>query len=130
MNTLNHLLIEAETIQAELESGIPSELNSLIVYAKRVAVFHARSGHMLAEAKKIMRDKKRCDIIETIRTWLKEGMFSAKVQNTFVEAIAKEEMYLVDWLDRINSDCVHQIDLIRSIISKEKEEMKMTQFIQ
>jgi hypothetical protein len=55
----------------------------------------------------------------------KEGYLSGRAQNALVDSIAQEEAYFVDHLDRINSTCVHQLDLMRSIISKEKEEMRM-----
>jgi len=32
----------------------------------------------------------------------------------------------VDWLDRLNSASVHQLDWCRSVLSKHKEEMKIT----
>ena len=118
------ILNECGTMQAELETVIPDELNSIIDRSKTIAAYHARTGYLLAEAKKMVRNKKSSEIANTIAKIAKEGFLSSKAQNALVDSIASEELYLADWLDRINSMCVHQIDLIRSIISKEKEEMK------
>ena len=99
-------------MQEELETLIPDDVNEI----------------MLAMAKKMARAKRTTEIGTTIIKIAKEQYLSAKAQNALVDSIASEEMYLADWLDRINSMCVHQIDLIRSIVSKEKEEMRMNNF--
>jgi hypothetical protein len=117
---------ECGMIQAELECVIPSDINAVIDHAKNIAVYHARAGQMLADAKMLLRKKKSSEIADMIVKIAKGGYLSSKAQNALVESIAQEENYLVDWLDRINSMCVHQLDLCRTIISKEKEEMKFT----
>ena len=119
---------ECADIQAELETLIPDDVNGAIERGKEIAVYHARTGYMLAIAKQLARKKKSSEIGETIVKIAKENYLSAKAQNALVESIADDEMFLVDWLDRINSMCVHQIDLIRSIISKEKAEMQINSF--
>ena len=119
---------ECVYIQAELETLIPDDVNAAIERGKEIVVYHARTGYMLAIAKQLARKKKSSEIGETIMKIAKENYLSAKAQNALVESIADDEMFLVDWLDRINSMCVHQIDLIRSIISKEKAEMQINSF--
>jgi hypothetical protein len=123
--TINELKQECEDMQAEIECMTPDELNAVIERAKRLAVYHARSGYLLAEAKRLYRGKKASEIAQTIVKIAKEGYLSGRAQNALVDSIAQEEAYFVDHLDRINSTCVHQLDLMRSIISKEKEEMRM-----
>ena len=123
---LDDIKKECADMQAELETVMPDDVNEVIERGKYIAVYHARAGYLLALAKKIVRAKKTSEIGETIIKIAKEQYLSAKAQNALVESIASEEMFLVDWLDRINSMCVHQIDFIRSIISKEKEEMRIT----
>lgn len=112
-------------MQANLECVIPDGINEVIDHAKMIAVFHARTGYMLAQAKLIVRSKKTSEIGDTIVKIAKENFLSAKAQNALVDSIAADEMFIVDWLDRLNSMCVHQIDLMRSIISKEKEELRI-----
>jgi hypothetical protein len=120
--------IEIDNMQAELECVIPSDINAIIDHAKTVAVIHSRAGYLLAEAKMLYRNKKASEITGMVIKIAKEGYLSSKAQNALVESIAQEEAYLVDRLDRINSMCVHQLDLMRTIISKEKEELKYLNF--
>ena len=115
---------ECDTIQVELETVLPDDINSVIERAKVLSVYMSRTGYLLAEAKKLVRSKKSSEISETIVKIAKEGFLSAKAQNALVDTIAADEMYLADSLERLNRSCVHTIDLCRSIISKEKEEMK------
>lgn len=126
--TFDEIKNECSDIQAQLEAMIPDELNEAIERGKAIAVYHARSGYMHAHAKQLVRIKKTSEIGDTIVRIAKENCLSAKAQNALVDSIASEEMLLVDWLDRINSMCVHQLDLIRSIISKEKAEMQMSSY--
>ena len=123
---LDNIKSECEAMQAELETLIPDDVNAAIERGKCIAAYHARAGYLLALAKQIVRAKKTSEIGETIIKIAKEQYLSAKAQNALVESIASDEMFLVDWLDRINSMCVHQLDFLRSIISKEKEEMRIT----
>ena len=123
--SMDKIQTECATMQAELECLTPDDLAAVIERAKRLAVYHARSGHLLAEAKMLYRKQKASGIAETIVKIAKEGFLSAKAQNALIDTLAQNEAYFVDWLDRINSDCVHQLDLMRTIISKEKEEMRM-----
>jgi len=115
---------ELDNIQAELECVIPTEANACIQYATNMAVYMARSGYMLAKAKKAVRAKKTSEISNTIISIAKESCLSAKVQNALLDSIAEEEMYIVDWCERVNKSCTHAIELCRSIISKEKAEMQ------
>jgi hypothetical protein len=67
------------------------------------------------------------EIANTIIAIAKENFLSAKAQNALVDAIAEDEAFLVDKLDRINSSCVHQIDALRSILSYEKAFLKLNE---
>jgi len=126
--TFDEIKEECAEMQAELECLIPDDVNGAIERGKEIAMYHARTGYMLAIAKQLVRSKKSSEIGETIMRIAKENYLSAKAQNALVDCIANDEMFLVDWLDRLNSMCVHQIDLIRSIISKEKAEMQINSF--
>ena len=54
----------------------------------------------------------------------KENYLSAKAQNALVDSIAADEHKLVDWLERLNATCTHQIGAMRSLLSYEKENLK------
>ena len=115
-------------MQGELETLIPDDINAVIEHAKMLAILMARSGYLLAGAKKLVRAKKTSEIGETIVKIAKEQFLCATAQKALCDSIASDEMELVEWLDRINAACTHNIDLCRSIVSKEKEEMRMSNF--
>ncbi|NQY30328.1 MAG: hypothetical protein HRT69_12750 [Flavobacteriaceae bacterium] len=117
---------EANEIQGYLEiecSNNPQEITDRI---SKLSVYMARSGEMLADAKRLLRKKKSSEISNTIMKIAKEQFLSAKAQNTLVDSIAEDENHLVDWLDRINRACTHQIDALRSVLSFEKEQLRIT----
>ena len=121
----NEILKECEQMQAELECLIPTDGNSAVEFATKMAVYMARSGQLLADAKKMARAKRTSEIGETIVKIAKENFLSAKAQNALVDSIASEELHLVDWVEQINKACKYDIELCRSIISKEKEELRI-----
>ena len=116
---------EAQKIQAYLDvtvSGDPAELFDRIA---TLMTYMARSGEMLANAKRNLRSKKTAEISKTIVNIAKEQCLSATVQNALLDSICEEEAFMVDWLDRINRSCTHQIDALRSLLSYTKEQMRM-----
>lgn len=80
---------------------------------------------MLRDAKYALRRKKASEIGEIVVRIAKEQYLSAKAQNALVDSIAAEEHRLVDWLDRLNATCTHQIDALRSLLSYEKEQLRL-----
>jgi hypothetical protein len=122
---MEKLLEEAEKMQKYLEIECSDNVAEVIERIRTLSVYLARSGSMLAEAKRIYRRKVTSEIANTIIAIAKENYLSAKAQNALVNAIAEDEAFLVDKLDRINSSCVHQIDALRSILSYEKESLKL-----
>ena len=116
---------EAQEIQGYLDiacSDDPTEI------AERISIlmsYMSRSGFMLAEAKKYLRRKKTQEINKTIIAIAKASHLSATVQNALLDSICEEESFLVDWLDRLNRGCTHQIDGLRSLLSYMKEEIRV-----
>ena len=116
---------EAQEMQTYMQDECSENPDEVIERLKRLNVYQARSGSLLAEAKKMYRIKRSSEISETIVAIAKENYLSAKAQNALVDSIAVDEAYLVDWLDRINTTCKHQQDALRSILSYEKENLKL-----
>lgn len=119
------MMEEIEKMQSFLEE--PTSNNPVEIQERLgdLMVYLARSSELLAIAKRELRKKKSTDIANTIIAVAKETNLSSKVQNQLLDCIAEEESFLVDWLDRINSTIVHQIDGLRSLLSYAKEEMRM-----
>jgi len=117
---------EATKIQEYLEiqcSENPLEVQDRI---RTLSVYQARSGQMLADAKKLLNEKKTAEIQKTIINIAKEAHLAAGVQNALLKSICIEESYLVDWLDRINASCTHQSASMITLLSYAKEEMRLS----
>ena len=126
MNHIEALRKETAHIQEYCEivcSENPDEIQERIRF---LTAYLARTAFMLKEAKSMLRRKKSLEIGETIIKIAKENYLSAKAQNALIDCIANEENELVDWLDRLNATCTHQIDAMRSLLSYEKENMRIT----
>lgn len=119
---------EATEMQAYLETLPEDNTDALSERIKILAVYQARSGFLLAEAKKTLSEKKKTEIVNTIIAIAKENYLSAKAQNALVDSIATDEQFIVDWLDRINAACKHQLDAVRSLLSFEKEVYKQNNY--
>lgn len=119
------MIEEIQHIQSYLEitcSDNPDEITQRI---RELSAYLARTAFLLQEAKYALRRKKASDIGEIIISIAKEQFLSAKAQNALVDSIAAEEHRLVDWLDRLNAACTHQIDALRSLLSYEKEQLRL-----
>ncbi|HQG58652.1 MAG TPA: hypothetical protein PLM44_02340 [bacterium] len=119
------LLEEADEMQKYLELEYPYTVTEIIERIKILSGYMARSGAMLADARKLYRRKVSSEIANTIIKIAKENYLSAKAQNALVSAIAEDEAFLVDKLERINRTCVHQIEALRTILSFEKESLRL-----
>jgi hypothetical protein len=115
---------EAKKIQDYLDVTVSSDPAELIDRIATLMTYMSRSGEMYAKAKKDLRAKKTNEISKTILTIAKEQCLSASVQNALLDSICGDEAYMVDWLDRINRSCTHQLDGLRSLLSYEKEQMR------
>lgn len=117
---------EAQQIQDYLDITCSENPEEVLERIRAIMPFISRTAFMLAEAKKALRRKKASEISNTIINIAKEQCLSAKVQNTLIDSIAEDEAYLVDWLDRLNAAATHQVDALRSILSFERENLRIT----
>lgn len=123
------LLTEAQEIDDFLQITISEDINEVVERGNAIQVYMARTGKMLADAKYHLNKKRKDDIMQVLQVIIPEKL-SAKVQNSLIDSIAREEQYLVDWIERINRTCVHQLDWCRTLVSKAKEEMRLNYPIQ
>ena len=117
---------EAQQIQEFLEITMSDNPQEVIERGNDLQVYMARTGKLLADAKYILNDQRRHETMDIIRDFIIDQKLSAKVQNALIDGLCKEEQYLVDWIDRLNAACTHQLDWCRSVNSKNKEEMRLT----
>lgn len=116
---------EAQKIQDYLDIECSENPEEVLERIRAIMPYISRTAFMLAEAKKALRRKKASEISNTIISIAKEQCLSAKVQNTLIDSIAEEEAYLVDWLERLNAAATHQVDALRSILSYEREQLRI-----
>ena len=117
---------EAQKIQSYLDVTVSSDPAELVDRIATLMTYMSRSGEMLARARKELRAKKTTEISKTILSIAKEQCLSATVQNALLDSICEDEAFMVDWIERINRTCTHQIDGLRSLLSYEKEQMRFT----
>lgn len=125
MTKYEAILHEAMEMQGYLEITCSDNPDEVIERIKAIGVYRARTGVMLAEAKRMYRRKRSSEITEKIIEIAKQGYLSAKIQNSLVDSIAEDEAYLVDLIDRLNASCTHEQDALRSILSYEKENLRI-----
>lgn len=92
-----------------------------------LAAYMANTGKALADAKYIKDRAVSNSIIYRMKD-SKAVNLPASVLNELVKAETKDANYLVNWLERLDRECVHQLDWLRTIISKAKEEMRLSMF--
>ena len=120
------LLKEAEEIQKFLEITMSDNPVEVVERGNDLIVYMARTGQMLADAKLILNKQKKNEAMSVIREFIIDQKLSAKVQNALIDGLGRDTQYLVDWIERLNAACVHQLDWCRSIVSKNKEELRLS----
>ena len=129
MNTLitkiEDIKFELEAIQQFLEISISEDMNEVEQRGNELTVYMARSGKLLADAKYHRDEKLNSAIVEELKKILQLAPSTA---NKYIDALTKEENYLVSWSERVNRTCTDQIDWCRTLISKAKEEMRVSSY--
>jgi hypothetical protein len=126
MRTYEDLHKEAGDIQSFLEITMSDNPIEVVERGNDLIVYMARTGQMLADAKLMLNESKKNESMDVIRQFIVDQKLSAKVQNALIDGLAREKQYLVDWIERLNASCTHQLDWCRSIVSKNKEEMRLS----
>lgn len=116
---------EAIAIDAYLNITCSEDINECILRGNDLVVHLARTGKLLADCK-YWQDKAVGDSI--IREFGQQAGLSPSILDKLVKASCKHENYLVNWLERLNRTIVHQLDFLRTIISKTKAEMQYQNF--
>ena len=119
------ILEELQQIQSFLEIEVSDNPEEYAERIRTLSVYMARSGQMLADAKRLYNEKMRSEMIQLVKQLANQNGISNTVQNTLAQACASEEQYLVDWCERVNRSCTHQIEAMRSLLSMEKEQLRI-----
>jgi cell division septum initiation protein DivIVA len=122
--TQEQLTDKAEKMQKFLNEQSNSEPNDIIERLEKLNILVSQSGKMLADAKYYKDTVVNGAIMQSLQQAYNEKLSTTTI-NKFVETAAKEQSYLVNWIDEINSAAGKQLDSLRSILSYRKEEMKI-----
>ena len=120
------ILRELEVIQACEEEAVSEEVSKVIEYGQTLAPYISRSGKLLADAKHHLNTRMKEDTFDALRKTAKQGGATAKAINAIVDSLCADERYLVDFAERVNRCGVHRLDWCRTLISKAKEDMRLS----
>ena len=128
---LNHitpykdLLTEVEQIQSFAEITVSDDPQEIAGRITDCGTYIARTGKMLADAKYHLNTAKQSEVVKLIKS-LSSEKYSAKAQNKLIDSVCADEEYLVDWIERLNRALTHQQEACRSLLSYEKENLRIS----
>ncbi len=115
---------EAQQIDSYLNITCSDDTNEIVERGNDLAVYISRTGKMLADAKYHKDQKLKTSIFKTLQETAKMASLSITTINKLIDANCETENYLVNWIERLNRAATHQLDWLRTLISKAKEEMR------
>jgi hypothetical protein len=117
----NELVEESKVIDAYLQMTMSEDANEAIIRGNDIAVHLSRTGKMLADAKYHLNIKMQTDIMQMLTNVAKTTPFAtARTVNALTDSLCRDERFLVDWVGRLNASCTHQLDWLRTVVSKAK----------
>lgn len=122
MTRIEQIRREATDIQNLLECLNDADINAMLGRLDQLGVYYARSGELLSEVVG-MRDAAVAQFFHDERETILS--LSPSLATKLVNSASHELNALETWLDRINASCKHQCDNLRTMISYEKERLKL-----
>lgn len=110
---------ELGEIQNFLEITLSENIDEAVVRGNDLAVYMARSGKLLADAKIHKDEVLKSETMSNIKNLMS---LPASTANKFIDTLTKDENHLVNWADRVNAACSRQLEWCRTVISKGKAE--------
>lgn len=120
------ILQELTDIDRFLSITMSENAEEAVQRGNDLAVYVARTGKLLADAKYWLNEAMNSETMHTLRDMAKEAKATATAVNALVNSLCKEERYLVDWCERCNRTATHQLSWCVTVISKAKAEMQMS----
>lgn len=120
------IIQELTQIDKFLNITCSEQIEEVVNRGNDLAVYIARSGKLLADAKYHLNEKLKDEIFETIKEAGKQAKATSTAVNGIIKSLCKKEQYMVDWCERVNRSATHQLDWARTLISKAKEEMRIS----
>ena len=92
---------ELEEIESFLSITMSDNPEEIIERGNTLQVYLARSAKLVADAEYYLNDELKTEILNVIEQIIPRHL-SATVQNTLVNAIAKDQRHVVRWSERLN----------------------------
>jgi hypothetical protein len=123
ITSIDEILKEAGDIDSYLNITCSDEIEEIALRGSELAVYISRTGKMLADSKYHQDEAtKNSVLIELGRA----ANIPPTILKRLIEASCKNENYAVNWCERLNRTATHQLEWCRTLISKAKEEMKLS----
>lgn len=119
------MLQELTDIDSYLNITMSENPEEAVQRGNELAVYIARTGKLLADAKYWLNQAMNSETMKTIAETAKNAKATATAVNALINSLCREERYLVDWCERCNRTATHQLSWCVTVISKAKEEMKL-----
>lgn len=124
INTLEELELECIKIDKELAITISEQPAEAFKRGSDLAVYIARTGKMMCDAKWHQDKAKTESIIKGVNAKL-ASQLSATSFNEYVRSCITNENFIANWTERLHRTCEKEWEWCRSILSYAKEEMKL-----
>lgn len=121
----DQILQELTNIDVFLNITCSEQVEEIVQRGNDLAVYIARSGKLLADAKIHLDRKMKDEVFNTLKEAGKQAKVSQTAINKIINSLCADEQYLVNWAERTNRSATHQLDWVRTLISKAKEEMRL-----
>jgi len=118
------LKAKADRMQQFLEQKPSDQEEGLIDRLELLQILMAQSGDCLANAKYLLDLRKNDSITQSLKEAL-AGDWSTTIIHKKIDALCREENFLVNRFDRINSSASKQISALITIISYRKSQMNL-----
>jgi hypothetical protein len=126
MTWIKKMINELQDVQDFLEIDyVDDDPNMVVERGNALQAYMARTGKIVADAKRELNTAMQAELYQILQTY--KGSSHTAV-NKLVKAVCPDEQYIVDWAERLNRACVHQLDWCRTVVSKAKEEMRMAAY--
>lgn len=122
---ISQILDELNSIDSFLNITMSEQVQECVFRGNDLAVYIARTGKLLADAKYHLNAKKKTEVFDTLRDTASRAGATSKAVNAIIDSLCKDEQYLVDWSERMNRTATHQLEWCRTLISKAKAEMAL-----
>ncbi len=112
----------------EIQSFLEAEFNAdnpaaCVSRAEELAGYMAVTGKMIADSKYHYNQLLGSTILQALKLQSANEM-SASTLNNYIKSMCRDYQYLCDVCDRLNASTTHQLDLLRTLISKHKTEFQ------